>query len=336
MAWSRCSRTSRAPSNGAVFPPWCFLLADTDTFPAMPKLDEGQSVEDRALPLIGGRRFWIYDADSPLGGPEGDELFNAAFDQLDARYQEDRSGPIGLCVPISDPELMGRRPDAFWPETELLYAGTQGEAASVGETNPSSTQLRIRYFHDATIGPGLPNSPTIAQSEAVDYSLPPGYRMVPLAETDAAGPDEVLALWGREKALPDPREAERRVNQVLMVALDPSDRVAAVSTVYLERNEQLGMNLWNLRGFVASEHRMGNLATRILWATRDRLREAYESGGHTSAPGVLLEVENQLLMTYFNRGFWVLSDFWFIGESSLGAHVRVHYFPGARAPIPRQ
>jgi hypothetical protein len=290
----------------------------------MQAFDPGQFVEERALPLIGGRRFWVYQGDPP-DDAQGGERLNAVFKKLDARYQEERSGPIGICVPISDIELMRRHPDAIWAETDLLYAGRREDG----------TQLRVRYFYDATIGPGLPNSPTIAQSEALDYSLPPGHRMVPLAETDAAGPDDVLELWRREGAIPDLREAERRVHEVSIVALDADDRIAAVSTVYLQRNAQLGMDVWNLRGFVATEHRMGNLATRILWATRDRLREAYESGRDTRAGGIILDVENQMLMTYFNRAFWVLSDFWFIGESPHGAHVRVHYFPGAEAPIPQ-
>jgi hypothetical protein len=299
------------------------------------ELNDGQKVEERALPLIGGRRFWVYFAESPPGEPMGDGLFNAAFAELDARYQEDRSGPLGLCVPVSDPELMRRRPEAVWAETELMYAGTQQEAASLAEASSASTQLRIRYFYDATIGPGLPNSPTITQSEAVDYSLPPGYRMVPLAETEAVGAEDVLRLWEREGAMPDPTEGRRRVNEVSIVGLDPSDKIAAVSTVYVQRNAQLGMDLWHLRGFVATEHRMGNLATQILWATRDHLGKAYESGDDTCGPGVILEVENQMLMTYFNRAFWVYSDFWFIGVNERGAHVRVHYFPGAEAPLPQ-
>ena len=301
----------------------------------MAELSGGQKIEERALPLVGGRRFWAYDADPAAAeDPEGSRLFNAAFEELAARYQEDRSGPIGLCLAVSDTETMRRRPEAIWPETELLYAGTQREAASLADPGSSSTQLRIRYFYDATIGPGLPNSPTIAQSEAVDYSLPPGYQMVPLAETGAAGPDDVLALWERENAMPNPAEAHRRVHEVSIVALDPGDRVAAVSTVYLQRNPQLNMDLWHLRGFVATEHRMGNLATQILWATRDHLRKEYENGD-TRGAGVIVEVENQLLMTYFNRAFWVYSDFWFIGQNEQGAHVRVHYFPGAEAPIPQ-
>jgi hypothetical protein len=284
----------------------------------------GYSVESRELPLIGGRHFWVYSAAAPLGESEGDKRFNAAFDELEARYQEDRCGPIGVCAVVSDPALMRRRPEAVWPETKLLYAGTRVDGS----------QLRLRYFYDATIGPGLPNSPTIPQSEAVDYSLPAGYEMVPLAETEAAGPEDVIELWRREQALTDPTEAERRVSEVQIVGLGPNDQVVAVSTAFVERNEQLGMDVWNLRGFVATEHRMGNLATQILWATRDHLRRQYESGRDTSAAAVVVVVQNQLLMTYFNRAFWVYSDFWYVGDSPAGAHVRVHYFPGARAPIP--
>ncbi len=59
------------------------------------------------------------------------------------------------------------------------------------------------------------------------------------------------------------------------------------------------------------------------------------SGADTRASGVIVEVENQMLMTYFNRALWVYSDFTYIGDSPRGAHVRVHYFPGAQAPLPR-
>jgi hypothetical protein len=285
----------------------------------------GQSVEERDLALIGGRRFCVYRADPPPGESAGDDLFNATFAELDARYQSDRSGPIGVAVPVSDLELMRRRPGAVWPETELIYAGT----------SPEGTQLRIRYFYDATVGPGLPNSPSIAESEAEDYSLSPGYRLAPLAETDAVTPDDVLEFWTREQAMPDPGEAQRRVHEVLIVALDPTDRLAAVSTVYLQRNPQLGLDLWAFRTFVASEHRMGHLAIRLLWATRDHLRERYVSGEDARAPGMLVEVENDFLQVYYNRAYSVISDFNFIGENERGDHVRVHYFPGAQAPIPQ-
>ena len=49
-----------------------------------------------------------------------------------------------VTVPVSDPEVIRGQPDAIWPETHLLYAGTL----------PDATQLRLRYFYDATIGGG--------------------------------------------------------------------------------------------------------------------------------------------------------------------------------------
>jgi hypothetical protein len=299
------------------------------------ELAGGQKIEERALPVIGGRPFFLYSGETPPGDAQGDELFNATFDQLDARYQEDRSGPIGVCVPISDPELMRRRPEAIWPETKLVFAGVQDGAAALGEASPVPTQLRIRYFYDATVGPGLPGSPSIAQSEAQDYSLPPGYRMEPLAETDAAGADEVLAFWESERAMPAPEEARRRVHEVLMVALDPDDRLAAVSTVYLQRNRQLGMDLWYYRTFVGHEHRLSHLAVRLLWESRDRLSERFVSGQDARGAGMITETESELLKGHYNRAFWVISDFDFIGETPSGAHVRVHYFPGARVPSPQ-
>jgi hypothetical protein len=283
----------------------------------------GQKIEERALPLLGGRRFWMYRADQLPGHPEGDELFNAAFERLDAEHQRDRSGPIGLCVAISDPELISRRPEAIWPETKLTFAGIQ-----------DLTQLRIRYFYDATVGPGLPGSPSIAQSEAQDYSLPSGYRVEPLAQTEAAGVDEVLSFWERERAMPTLEEGRRRVHEVVMVALDPADRLAAVSTAYLQRNRQLGMDLWYYRTFVGNEHRMSHLAVRLLWATRDHLSGRFVSGADPRAAGMITETESELLKGHYNRAFWVISDFDFIGETPLGAHVRVHYFPGATVPSP--
>ena len=119
-----------------------------------------------------------------------------------------------------------------------------------------------------------------------------------------------------------------------MLGLDPADGVAAVSTVYKQRNLQLGMDLWYYRTYTSRDHRMGNMAIRLLWATRDHLRERFERGEDADAPGLIMEVENEFLKAYYNTGYWTRSDFWFIGESRRGAHVRLHYFPGAQAPVP--
>jgi hypothetical protein len=233
------------------------------------------------------------------------------------------SGPIGVCVRVPAAEA-GHRPEAYWPETHLLYAGL----------GPEGSQLRIRYFTEARIGPGMPNTPTNDEWDAADHSLGEGYRIVPMGETDVIGPDDVLAMWEREAAMPAP-EAQRRVHEVLMVGLDPRDQVVAVATAFLMRNRQLGLDLWHYRTYVSNDHRMGNMAIQLLWASRDQLRDRYVSGEDSRGSGLIMEIENEFLKSYYVAGYWRLSEFWFIGESENGAHVRVHYFPGATVPAPR-
>jgi hypothetical protein len=296
----------------------CICIA---TFSAVQDGELGQSIEEQAVPLIGNRRFWVYRADPAPWDAGGEEAFNDKFGELEAAFQTDRSGPVGICVPVGDPEAIRAHPEALWETTNLLYAGTA----------PDGAQLRIRYFREAAIAPGMPGSPIQSEWERQDHSLAAGYRIVPLADTDTVSTGDVLEMWTREDAMPA-AEAQRRVHEVLMVALDPSDRVAGVSTVYLAHNPQLGMDLWYYRTYVVVDHRMENLSLNLLWATRDHLRDRYLSGEETRAPGVLMEVENPFLQNYYNTGYWVISDFSFIGDSELGGHVRVHYFPGARVP----
>ena len=51
------------------------------------------------------------------------------------------SGPVGLCLLISDPEVMRRRPEAVWPGVGMMYAGYLEDGR----------QVRIGYFEGARI-----------------------------------------------------------------------------------------------------------------------------------------------------------------------------------------
>jgi hypothetical protein len=166
-----------------------------------------------------------------------------------------------------------------------------------------------------------------------DWPLADGYRIVALADQSDVGPDDVLALWEREASVPA-EEGRRRVHETLLVGLHEEGELAGVVTAYIQRNDQLGMDLWYFRAFVADAHRMSGLAVNFLFAVRDHLRERFASGRDTRAGGILGEVENEGLKTHFDEAVWLPSDFTFIGENERGDHVRVHYFPGARAPDP--
>jgi hypothetical protein len=282
------------------------------------------SVHPEEVPLVGGRPFWIYR--SVLGADSSEEwesLFNATFDVLGDEFERRGVGPVGLCVIVADRGEMERRREAVWPGTDLMFAGYLDD----------DRQVRIRYFWDATIGPALPNSPSIDETREHEYPLEARYRIESLAEASQFAPDDILRLWAREQAVPE-AEAQRRVHEVTLVASDRDDGVVGVSSAYLQRNAQLRMDLWYYRTFVAEAHRMSNLAAQLIFGNRDILEQRFVSGEDTRAGGVIFELENDGMRKYFNRALWLPADFIFIGGSERGAHVRVHYFPGARVPVP--
>jgi hypothetical protein len=267
-------------------------------------------------------RFWRYR--SLLPGADEDlaaAMFNAAFDALGEGFDPDVPGPIGLAVRVSDRAEMEQRDEVVWPAEELFFAGYLEDG----------TQLRLRYFWNAKIGPGPPDSPRLEDTMDEDYPVDPSYRVVRLAESGLTN-DDVLALWSHETGMAD-AEARRRVHEVQLVAVKEG-RLAGVSTAYIQRNEQLRMDLWHYRTFVVAADRRSNLAGRLALAGRDHLEREFEEGADTRAPGMAMEIENEGLKTYFNRALWLPLNFNFIGTNSIGQHVRVHYFPGARVPAP--
>jgi hypothetical protein len=282
------------------------------------------SVQAESVPLV-GRRFWVYR--SFLAGEAGDlgaSMFNAAFEALEQEFHAGGSGPIGVCMIVGDGDEMDRQPEAVWPDTELIFAGYL----------PDDRQVRIRYFWGATIGPGVPSSPSLEEAIAHDYSLEDRFRIEMLAESRMVTPDDVLALWAREGVVAD-APAKRRIHQVQLVAITGEREVAGVSSIYLEHNPRLRMDLWYYRTFVASDHRRSNLAAQLIFRNRDLLQRRFVSGDDTRANAVVFELENEGMMRQLNNAYWPHSEFTFIGENEHGDHIRIHYFPGAQVPPPR-
>ena len=280
------------------------------------------SVHGEVVPLIGDRRFWVYRALFSEGAkPVEPEMVNRAFSALQEEFDPDGGGPLGLYVLSGDGVGMASlRPEAVWPETELLHAGYDDD----------DNQCRIRYFDDAPIAPGQVGALTTQQMWDLPLTLPDNYSIVPYAPAEVA-PEDVVAFWEREGAVAG-EEARRRVAEVQTVALERDAGLAAVATAYLQHNPQLGMDLWHYRGYVGRDHRMNNLASRFAIDGRDQLERRFTSGEDIRGRGILYEIENDLLKTYLNKGRWVPSDFTFIGENDRGDHVRVHYFEGATVP----
>jgi hypothetical protein len=67
---------------------------------------------------------------------------------------------------------------------------------------------------------------------------------------------------------------------------------------------------------------------------RDLLGRRFRSGEDTRAGGIAFELQNEGMRKYLNMAIWQPADFIFVGDNARGEPVRVHYFPGAHAPLP--
>jgi hypothetical protein len=156
-----------------------------------------------------------------------------------------------------------------------------------------------------------------------------GYRV---ERFTGAGEPAVIDFWRREGI--DLREREgRRVHEVLFVAVDGAGELAAECSAYLQRTARLGLDLWYLRVYTGREHRMSRLGTELAYAAHSHLQERYASGEDVRGAGLAFEIENPGLSTR-PHAIWPNTGAAFLGITERGHHLRVNYFPGARAPEP--
>lgn len=274
------------------------------------------SVVAADVPLV-DRRLWVYRSLLTADATDQDHaMVRTAFATLEREFEARPGGPIGMALLIADRREMLGRPQMEWADPPLLYMGHLRDGR----------QLRVAYFAGATIGPGLDAAPRAPRDGGA-------YRIAPFADHDSVGEREVLALWEREGAV-EPQEARRRLDEVLLVATGEGGALAAIASVYLARNERLGMDFWHFRTFVGRPHREAGLAVGLICAAQDLLRDRYESGEDRRGAGVLVEVENPLLMRGVNQAVWPSSRCVFIGEGPRGEHIRVRPFPGVVVPPP--
>ncbi len=263
---------------------------------------------------LGGRRLWLHRRFLAPGVSDADDdaLFLAAFALLEGESSED--GPVGVCTVVDEARLH-RRPAAVWPETSLLHAARL----------PDGRSLRVRYFDGALITTPLPGRRTEfppPERWAEHYPISDEYAFGPPADTA-----EVVALWEREADI-RAEEAARRVAEIEIVATHGGE-VVGVSSTYLQRNEQVGLDLWYVRVFVAEAHRSSNVAIHLLVHARERLEQRFLSGEDRRGIGFVAEIEHPGLRRQFPQAVWPTQRITFVGERASGAHVYLRYFPGA-------
>ena len=273
------------------------------------------------VPLLGRRRFWVYEGFLRPGFESmGQDLIRAAHNSLGEGFDPDGDDPIGLCVLLIGEEIE-RRPEAEWSDPRMFYAGYVDRRA----------QVRVGYFEGAKIEPQS-NRGQGSATPIGDPGALPGFDIRPFAGHPRVTEEDVLALWAREGALSG-QEARERVSQVVLAATGEAGELVGVSTAWLRRNEQLWMEMWHYRVFVGAAHRQSHLAVALTLATREHLKERFVSGEDTRAGGIAMAIQNPVLRR-LDDAIWKATDFAFFGVNSRNDPLRVHYFPGAKAPGP--
>jgi hypothetical protein len=172
-------------------------------------------------------------------------------------------------------------------------------------------------------------------SAASDHgiALPERYEIRPFSEVDEVSGENVVAFWEREGAVKGP-EARVRLQEVLLVATERDQGLVGVCSAYLQHNQQLRLEMWHFRAFVAKAHRRSTIAILLALRGRDTISARFVSGEDSRAPGIVYEVDSPILRRTFREAVWPRTHFTYIGENANGSDVRVHWFPGAQAPLP--
>ena len=275
------------------------------------------SVVPTEVGLVASRRLFVFRCllDEGQQGRYRD-LVRATFQSLDSGSGDARLETEGLCL-LLDAQTRRMHPEAVWEDIHMIYAGYL----------PDGHQVRVAYFSDQVSGYEIPNLDPDRPSPGLDYEI------AAFDDQSVVSADDVVEAWVQDGALSHERAAAR-VPELLLVAIDADKRIAGMCTAYLARSKQVGAELWHFRAFVLSAHRASTLGLSLTLRACHMLEQRYITGADPRGIGIAFEVENEGLRSAFPKGRWRPLEFFLIGQTALGAHFRVRYFPGVEAPGP--
>jgi hypothetical protein len=144
---------------------------------------------------------------------------------------------------------------------------------------------------------------------------------------------EIAELWKREGALVEEKKIEERLNQVVFIIQDyETGLVAGVSTAEKKKVKALNNNyFFEFRCFIAEAFRVAGLDVKLSRETFDFL-ESIGSQDTDKPIGIVTVLENEELkqQPVWRRAVWPEIDMYFVGYTTSGNPIRVHYFKNAR------
>jgi hypothetical protein len=145
---------------------------------------------------------------------------------------------------------------------------------------------------------------------------------------------ELVDLWGRAGAIADPAKAALRAREAVCIARDADGVLCGVGTAVLRVLPRLRQPMYCYRQFFSPPFR-GRKQTMPFFNHARKVLQAYNAAlAEPESLGVLVELENPLLATHYDRACVPEAGSVFIGYSPRGLQLRVSYFDGARLLAP--
>ena len=153
---------------------------------------------------------------------------------------------------------------------------------------------------------------------------------------------ELIAMWARNRALPDPTKAAERAAQAVAVGRDTeTGALWGVGTAVLGIVPSFGQPTYLYRQFFDVGARGLKQTMPFLNCIRDTLEAYNASLPKPESVGVMIELQNDEMAQRYRDMFEEEARAHFIGWSPRGRQLRVMYFDGARIllgpdAVPRQ
>lgn len=145
---------------------------------------------------------------------------------------------------------------------------------------------------------------------------------------------QLIALWARNNALPDPTKAGERARQAVAVGRDETGAIWGVGTAVLGIVPSFGQPTYLYRQFFDVGSRGLKQTEPFLRCVRDTLEAYNASLPRPESVGVMFEMQNDGLTSRYQDLYQAEGDAHFIGWSPRGRQLRLIYFKGAKIMLP--
>ncbi|MEN1939691.1 hypothetical protein WCE41_02705 [Luteimonas sp. MJ246] len=145
---------------------------------------------------------------------------------------------------------------------------------------------------------------------------------------------ELIAMWARNGALPDPTKAAERAQQAVAVGRDGEGQIWGVGTAVLGIVPSFGQPTYLYRQFFDVGARGLKQTMPFLNAIRDTLEAYNASLPKPESVGVMIELQNDDMAVRYQDMYEAGAKAHFIGWSPRGRQLRMMYFKDARIMLP--